>query len=279
MSAYPYFSHNGEILPAEQANVPLSNIEYSYGFGVYETIRVAHGAVYFPEQHCQRLMNSAVAIGLEHRFTPEFVQNAAEDLVRRNETDSCNIKIMLIGAPSPDRADLYIYCLNPLFTDRRLYKEGAHCVTDHYERLYPHAKTLNMLPSYLAYRKARQAGAQDTLLVNDEGCITEGTRSNFYCLKGRTVISPPSADILPGVTRDNVLKVAADQGFHIAEQPVPLNSLGQYDGAFLTSTPSKIVPVRSIDDFSWPEIPGVLYELMDSFNDFLNQYLQAHRAK
>src|SRR4051794_18431465 len=147
---YQYFSHNGEILPIEQAVVPLSNVEYSYGFGVYESIRLANGKLLFVKDHCQRLLNSARIIDLEHQFQPEIIENYIKELIDKNRAETCNIKLLLIGGRTAETAELYILCLNPLFPDSALYKRGVECVTYHYERDFPNAKTLNMLPSYLA---------------------------------------------------------------------------------------------------------------------------------
>jgi branched-subunit amino acid aminotransferase/4-amino-4-deoxychorismate lyase len=127
-----------------------------------------------------------------------------------------------------------------------------------------------MLPSYLAYREARQNGAYDALLINRNGHITEGTRTNFFALRDRTIYSPPEAGILLGVTRDHVLKVAKAQGFEIVEQDLPLDSINSYDYTFITSTSTKIMPLSSIDDYSWPEIPANLKELMAAFETFLD---------
>src|SRR3990167_8822085 len=65
---FKYFSRNGKILPIEDATIPLSNIEYQYGFGVYESIRIANGTPLFLNEHLERLENSAKIIGLEHSF-------------------------------------------------------------------------------------------------------------------------------------------------------------------------------------------------------------------
>ena len=210
---YEYFSRNGQLLPASQAVVPLDDIAYAYGFGVYETVRVSGGIVYFAQQHAARLLASAREIGLEHGFSASDTEQAIQELVRKNQAEACNVKILLVGGPTAESATLYMQCLNPLFPDRKLYKEGATLITERYQREYPHAKTLNMLPSYLAYRRALAAGAYDALLVDDEGNITEGTRTNFFGMQGRTLISPPEAGILLGVMRTVVLKVAADNGF------------------------------------------------------------------
>ncbi len=230
------------------------------------------GLPYFLEDHCQRLIDSAQIIGLEHTLSPDLIKQFVTDLLDKLKTATCNVKILLIGGPTPEKANLYVLCLNPLFPDRKLYKNGTHCVTKAYERPFPHAKTLNMLPSYLAFRDAKAAGAYDALMVNKEGCLVEGTRTNFLALQGRTIISPPEADILLGVTRDKVLEVAKDIGFKITESDIKLADLAQYDGAFLTSTSSKIMPIRSINDHVWETRTAALPELMTAFSEFLENY-------
>ncbi len=266
---FKYFSRNGEILPVGEAQVPLASIEYAYGFGVYESIRVSKGVTYFIDDHIERLVESAGIIGLAHTFTPDGVSAAITDLLGKNEVETCNVKILLIGGRTPEDAQLNILCLNPLFPDKKLYRDGVHTITYLYERAFPHAKTLNMLQSYLAYRKAKKAGAYDALLVDREGRLIEGTRTNFFCMKGKTLFSPKEEDILLGVTRKAVLKVAAQNGFDIAQKDIRLADLGGYDAAFLTSTSSKILPIRTIDDFQLGEQPAALKDLMAAFDTFL----------
>jgi len=263
---FKYFSKNGEILPAEEAVIPLSNIEYQYGFGVYENIRVNDGVPYFLKDHIERLLESARIIGLEHTFDESSLQKSVNELIKKNRAGTYNLKILLIGGMEPV---LFILALNPLFLDKKLYKEGASFITYEYERLYPNAKTLNMLQSYLAYKKAQDAGAYDALLVNSKGCITEGTRINFFCIKDRTLISAPEDEILLGVTRKAVLQVAKDKGFALEEKEILLSTILEGDGAFITSTSSKILPVRSIDGQELKEPSENLRELMDAFNAFL----------
>lgn len=265
---YKYFSLNGTILPAEQAVIPLSNLEYSYGFGVYETIRVTNGKAYFITEHCRRLMESALIISLGHTFTADFVQKSIRELLVQNKADTCNIKVLLIGGSKKALANLYIQCLNPLFPDRKLYSQGANCITYKYQRDFPQAKTLNMLASYLAYSRAQQADAYDALLVNHKGNLTEGTRTNLFVIKNQTIIGPPVTDILPGITRGKVLEVAKQNDFEILEQDIKISDLQLYDGAFLTSTSSKIVPIRKIDETSWEILPPSLIKLMAVFNEY-----------
>lgn len=272
---FKYFSQNGKILSIEQAVIPLSNIEYAYGFGVYENIRVSNGVVYFLKDHTGRLLESAKIIGLSHTFDEEFIKNSILDLIKNYKTETFNLKVLLIGGAIKEKAILNILCLNPLFPDKKLYRDGAEFITYNYERPFPHAKTLNMLQSYLAYSKAKKLGAYDALLINQNGFITEGTRANFFCIKDKTIYTPHELDILLGVMRKVMLKVALKNDYKIVETNIKFDDIKSYDGAFVTSTSSKIVPIKSIDR-NVLNIPDFLKGLMKLLNDFLetNFHLQ-----
>jgi branched-chain amino acid aminotransferase len=164
---------------------------------------------------------------------------------------------------------LYILPLSPLFPDRRLYKKGAVVGTVEYERWKPQAKTLNMLASYYYYTQGKKQGWYDTLLVNRQGEVTEGTRTNFYTLQGNTIFTPPAEQVLEGVTYLTMLSVAKQNGYKVVHQPLPLASLNQYDMAFLTSTSTKIVPLRQINELVYPTIPESLKRLMKLYDEFL----------
>lgn len=270
---FKYFSQNGKILPIGQAVVPLSNIGYAYGFGVYENIRVSNGNIYFLKDHIERLLESAKTIELEHQFDEEFIKNSIFELIRDYKSETFNLKILLIGGPSKEKAILNILCLNPLFPDKKLYRDGAEFITYDYERPFPHAKTLNMLQSYLAYSKAKESGSYDALLINHEGFILEGTRTNFFCIKDKVIYSPFEKDILLGVMRKVMLEVALENNYQVIEKNIGPEDIKSYDGSFVTSTSSKIIPIKSIDGNLF-NIPETLKELMRLLNDFLEKNFQ-----
>lgn len=247
--------------------MPLSNIEYAYGFGVYETIRVVKGKPLFLSQHLERLEASAKAIGLAHGFTQTQWHTWTRDLISKTQADALNLKMLLIGARNASDVQLLIIPLAPLFPDKRLFSRGATVISIQHERFMPQAKTLNMLPSYMSYSKAKAAGCYDALYINRDGCITEGTRTNFFAIRGRTLISPPKSEILEGVTLLNVIAVAEKNGYEISYEDIPLARIKDYDGAFLTSTSSKIMPLSKVDDIDM-KIPDALHELIKHFDIF-----------
>ncbi|NER24402.1 MAG: hypothetical protein F6J96_27600 [Symploca sp. SIO1C2] len=265
------FSHNGQIKPASTAVITLSNIEYAYGFGVYESMKLRKGVLYFLNQHVPRLLQSAQEIELEHPFTTEQISTWIQSLVNNLETDSCNLKIMLIGSKRPEDCNLYIIPLAPLYPDRKLYKKGAKAICFNYERWKPSSKSLNMLPSYHYYSKAKQDGCYDCLFVDNDGFICEGSRTNFFCIKEKTLYTPPLKKILEGVTYQTIIYVAQENNYKVVEQDINPQDLPNYEGAFLSSTSSKIMPLIQIDEFEFDGISEKLKELMQLYNVFLEQ--------
>lgn len=282
------FSRNGIIKPDDQAVVPLTNIAYSYGFGVYENIRVHDNVPFFLAQHIDRLQHSAKIIGLQHAFSEDKVTQYVTQLINsltrepvnaltdqshdpspRKVGTTYNLKLLLIGSEGTNNANLYILPLAPKFTDRKLYRNGIATITVAIERPFPQAKTLSMLGSYLAYTKAQTMGCYDALAVNGEGHVIEGTRTNFFTIKDKTIFTASAKEILEGVTKLVVLHLARQNGYAIQETHVTKDTLPAYDGAFLTSTSSKILPIKTIDDFSYTDIAPSIKELMHIHNDFL----------
>ncbi|HBU06727.1 MAG TPA: hypothetical protein DEB09_01460 [Candidatus Magasanikbacteria bacterium] len=263
-----YCIHNGKVILTDKAKISIDDIEFTYGFGVYENLKVRNSRVYFLIEHVERLFFSAEKIGLKHNFKPDETEEWILLLTKKNKIESANIKVLLIGGNEPN---LYIQNLAPKFLDRKYYKQGVKVVTYNYERFLPQAKTLNMLPSYLIYRKAVEAHAHDTLLVDKKGYITEGTRANFFTIKGNILYSAPVDKVLDGVTRRTVIDCALKNGYKLAEQDISLDKVLKYDGAFLTHTSGKIVPIKQIDDKSFPEICGGLKNLISLYNNYLDK--------
>ncbi len=268
---FDYFLYNKKILPISKAVVSLFDIEYAYGFGVYESVRVSKGAVNFIDDHIERLIESAKVIGLKHNFSQPVIEKGILGLVAKTQSPSFNIKILLIGASEKEDASLFALCLNPFFLDKKLYKNGADFITYNHERVFPHAKSLNMLPSYVAYKKAKRAGAYDALLINRNGFITEGTRTNFFCIKDKIIYTPPDKEVLLGVTRKALFKVAQLNDYEIIQKNIRFSDVKNYENAFVSSTSAKILPIKKINTTIFQSPSEDLKKLMNLFDDFLTK--------
>lgn len=276
-------SVNGKILPSSKVCIPVTNLEFSYGFGVYETIKLRNRVLYFLPRHIDRLFGSAEEIILKHNFTKKQLSKYIIDLVKAEKRESINIKVLMIGAPNPDEVNFYVIPLAPLFPPKKLYKKGAKLITAYYERMYPNAKTLNMMASYIAFRHAQENDCYDSLFINRKGQITEGTRTNFYFIKGKTIYSAKPADILLGVTRDTVLESIQEKGYKFIEKNIFEKDFAKYDGAFITSTSTKIMPVKEIilskekKSFVYPEIYPEIKQLMKIYKAYLDNYASSQK--
>lgn len=268
---HKHFSKNGNLFPINKAVIPLSNIEYAYGYGIYELIKVKNRIPYFADQHVERLFKSAKILEIITNLSKNDVKKYINDLIFYEKEDTYNLKLILLGAKKLDDCQLFIMPQSPLFPDRKFYKYGISTITYHYERLFPNAKTLNMLGSYLAYKKAKGYDCYDALLINNKGIIMEGTRTNFYAVKDKTVFTQPNENILEGVTREIVLNIAKKYGYQIENKDITIKDLKNFDCAFLTSTSSKILPIRKIDEFVFPDFPETLKFLMKKYDDFLSE--------
>jgi branched-chain amino acid aminotransferase len=266
---FTHFSKNGEMLSIDQAVVSVRDLHFQYGFGVYEALRVRNSIVYFVNMHVDRLIESARIIGLEHIYSQAQIIDFIKKVSEKNNLESANIKMLLIGGKTAEESNLYIFPVLPLYPDRKLYKHGATASTVHYHRFLPNAKTLNMLPSYLFFTKARKNGHYDAVFIDDEKNILEGTRTNFFAIKDSTIFTAPKEFVLDGVIRQTLIAIAQKNGFNVKEEKIPFSRLQDYDGAFLTSTSTKILPLAQIDDFFFSEISGKLKELMKIYDDFL----------
>lgn len=273
-----YASVNGNLVPPEQAVVPIDDVSFGYGYGVYETLKLRRGIVYFPERHEGRLFHSAAIIGLPHVLRERDVVNQVRALIAANPTvRDANIKLLLIGGRSADDARLYMMLLNPLYPDRTLYRDGAAVITYRGERRYPEAKTLEMLMSTLAYRTAREAGAYDALLVAGDGVVTEGTRTNLFAIDGDSVLTAPAGRVLLGVTQITLGEALADEGIELREDAIHVDDLGRHDGYFLTSTSSKVMPIGTIDGRR-VEIPPPARRIMTAYDRFLDRYAETYQV-
>lgn len=257
---------NGQFIKAKDAKISLDNIEFSYGFGVYENIRLRNGKAYFLREHIERLFKSAEVIGLKHDFVNNQIVEWLNDLIAKNKVESANVKMLLIGGVEPQ---LYIMLLAPQYPDKKIYRDGVSVTSYNYERFLPEAKTLNMLPSYMAFKQAQKAGDYDALFVDNIGNVVEGTRSNFFVIKNKTLYTPPVEKVLDGVTRRTVIACAKENGYRVAEKDIKLKNILKYDGAFLTNTSAKIVPIRTIDSKSFALVDEEIKKLIKLYNEWI----------
>ena len=240
---------NGKIIEEKDANVSITDKGYFFDFAVYSSIKVVQGKIFFPDYHVARLFESAKLIGLKHNFSEREILNWLNKLTEINKIKDSLLRAVLIGDTDTNaKAKLFIFPISGLtYYPSKLYKRGAKVITYHGERLIPPSKTKNLLMSFMALREAKDKRAIEALLVDRLGNIREGTRTNFFAIKGKTIFTAPDDGVLGGITRKIILEIIK-KDFEIKHEDIPLNRLKNYDEFFITSTSMNVMPIRQIDD-------------------------------
>lgn len=243
-----WVSYNGELIKEEEAKIPIKNKANFFDFSVYSSLKVIQNKTFFSKYHVDRLFESADLIGLGHDFEKEDVIKWINKLVEQLEKKDFLLRIILVGdAEKNKEAKLYIFPITGItYYPNEYYSKGVKTVTYKGERLIPKAKTTNLLLGFLALRKAKKNNALEALLVDSDGNIREGTRSNFFAIKNNYLITPPDEKVLEGITKKIVLKVTKDE-FDLKKENIPLDKIANYDEFFITSTLFNVMPVKQID--------------------------------
>lgn len=245
-SIFNYAVFNGKLLPVNEAKISIFNQAFFSSFGVYETVKVDQGRPFYLEDHLCRLLRSAQMIDLNIDITHQTLAEWFTLLVGVDRQATWSLKIILLGTTEP--ADEPVIAMQPTTLPSyapELYRHGADAILYEGQRVLPACKSLNTLVNYLARHKARQVGVLEGLLHHD-GYLTEGARSNLFAVRQGQIFTPPTSDVLSGITRDVILQVMDSNRTPIIEAPLPVD-LALYDEFFISSTSMHVMPITKID--------------------------------
>ena len=253
---------NGSFLPAEEASISVHDRGFLYGDGVFETIRVHNGHPFCWHRHWKRLYDGAGFLGIPIPFSETELLNLANELINRNRLSDATLRITLTRGPgprgySPSGASTPTLLISLAALPAEPKETGWRLITSQYrvnkDDPLLRYKTCNRLLNVLAKHEAEVEGADDALLLNQEGEVTETTSANLFWIQGEAIGTPAlGAGMLPGVTRDLVLDLAAKQGVTVREEPVTLEQIKQADAVFLTVSSKELPEVARIDKHTFP---------------------------
>jgi len=153
------------------------------------------------------------------------------------------------------------------------YRKGVKTIFRHVERSNPNAKVWNQKLREDTIQLLEENGAYEAILVNKQGYITEGSRSNIFFIKGDTVITTTEELVLQGITRKKVLEVCDKARIKVEIENVRIDEVADFEVSFLTGTSRKIVPIRSIDDFTFSTDNNLLRKISNEFEKLVVSYI------
>jgi branched-chain amino acid aminotransferase len=233
---------------------------------IYEVIRVIKGKPLFYEEHFLRLGKSCNHLGLH--FNREEVWGMVTRFLRENFVKEKNFRVVL-NFRGDKTYNLIGYFIESHYPSETEYQLGVATELLPIARENPNVKAENLSLRQMADEIITSKKVFEVLLVNSNGEITEGSRSNFFVVKGNAIFTPPRNQVLEGVTRNRVVQLAYKNGIECIEQPIRAEVLHTYDAAFLTGTSPKVLPINRIGTIIFNGVSTTTQKIIDYYNQLI----------
>jgi branched-chain amino acid aminotransferase len=253
---------NGTITPADQAVVPVYDHGFVYGEGVYEVLRTYNLVPFLYDRHMRRLRQSAERLVLDVPFDDAtLLQWIDQTIAAAGELTDAYVRVLLTrgvgdlnydlqATPKPTTV-IIAKPFEPL--PARVFDEGirislVEMLRNHPKSVNPIIKANNLLNNVLAMQAANRAGAEEALMCNYRGELTECSQANFFLVRDGAALTPKSeAGILEGVTRAFIFELGHELGIEVREDTLLPRDLESADEMFITSTTRELSPVVNVD--------------------------------
>ena len=258
---------DGRSIPWDQATTHLGSHTVQYGVGVFEGIRAYQQqdgttAIFRLHEHIRRMFNSAHLLDMAMPVTEAAVVEACCEVVRHSGMKSCYVRPtagyglgqMGLGAlNNPVHVAVMAWAWGAYLGEEKM-KRGATARVSSWLRMSPRSFlvkgkiTGQYVNSILAKREAQAAGADEAILLDENGLVAEASGENIFLVEDGHVITPPrSAPILDGITRDSVITLARELGYPVREESFTRGQLYTAEECFFTGTAAEVTPVCKVD--------------------------------
>lgn len=258
---------NGNFVEAEKAVLGLNDLALQRGYGLFDFFRTRNNRPLFMESHLDRFFGSARMMHLNPPLEKDELRAVILQLIEKNKIAESGFKIILTGGYSgdtytPTTPNLIVQQNELKMASAEQFARGIKILTYPYQRELPLAKSVNYLIGIWLQQEIKARGADEVLYYQDD-IITEFPRANVFIVIQDGTLITPSRNILPGVTRKNVLEIAKKY-YKVEERDISIEELKAAKEVFLTSTTRRLMPVFEIDGIALGKenpITRSLYEM------------------
>lgn len=290
---------NGEITPLEDARISVLDRGFLYGDSVYEVFRTYSGVPMFCHEHFDRMENSARLIHMTiSQSREEMLEQmrrtarsaggpAGQDIYVRWHVTRGTGALDLV--PSRELHTSYVIIVkevphwNPEFYSRGMTLAVTRVRRNPVEALSPDIKSGNYLNNILGVTEAVELGADDCLMLNPAGVVTEASNSNvFFVIDDRLVTASAESGVLRGITKAAIQRLGAEQGLSIDETEIPAANLTRASECFVTSATREVMPVASLrlESGEWREFPAgggaLTRRVAKAYKEYVDRYVKEH---
>ena len=257
---------DGEFVDWDDARIHVCSHVIHYGTAVFEGMRsyeTSLGAAAFRlDAHVDRLFDSAKIYRMDMPFTRDKISRAILETVRVNNLDACYIRPVVyrgygeLGVnPFPNPVQVFIAVWKwGNYLGAEALENGVDACVSSWTRIAPNTlpalskSAANYMNSQLIKMEAIQNGYVEGIALDAAGYVSEGSGENLFTVKDGVLCTPPlGSSVLPGITRDCVIRIAGQVGLPVNEKMMPREALYVADEVFFTGTAAEITPIRSID--------------------------------
>ncbi len=267
-----YFIKNSEVLSSEIFSDPFEDGIMS----IYEVVRTDDGIPLFLEDHIERLIKSFAIAGKKLIMHPDKLTDQILKLINLNSMKNGLLRIVFCFLDNK-RTDVCIYQSTVRFPSDNDYRKGVSCELLFAERKSPSAKIYNPSVREKANSIIDKHKVYETILVNSENRITEGSRSNVFFIKDKTIITAPDDTVLSGITRKKVIRIINDLGITLKYDLPEVSDLKDTDAVFLTGTTPKVLPVREIEKMKFKAGHPLISKISLEYNRITESYKKSFR--
>lgn len=255
-----YAWRDDSFTPLSKTTVPLLTHSLHYGSAIFEGIRFYNTekgpAVFRLHDHIIRLFFSAKTMGMAIPFSQKAIEQAVCELIKKNGLTSGYIRPLVFYGEKmglqPAGAPLHV-AIACWPWGKYLTKETVTVKTSSFMRVHPRTSVMaakisgNYANSVLASLEAHREGYDEALFLDHVGNIAEGPGENIFFVKGKALITPPEGSILPGITRNSIMRISKDLGYTVKEQNIKPKDLKKFDEAFFCGTAVEVNGIGKID--------------------------------
>jgi len=263
-------TEKGIITEAEFLHETL-NLESS----VYEVIRVKDGIALFLEDHYLRLKNSLNLSNTDFDFPYDEFKKKIGELISLNQKKEGNIKFVL----SAENLELnWAFAFIPhSYPTQEDYASGVSVGLLSAERINPSAKIIQSNLRAKANQIITENRYYEVILVDKDGMITEGSRSNVFFVKDGVFYTAPASKILEGITRSKVLECLQKLNFKVVEESVYASQIKEFDAIFLTGTSPKVLPISRVENYIFETDSKLVRKLIDCYDLMILDYIEKEK--
>lgn len=242
---------------------------------IYEVIRIIDGKPLFFQEHYGRMAFSFNLNDSELSISEKEMKKYIDTLIKETKIKIGNIKITY----NLNTDTLKIYFLKHKYPTKKMYAEGVETILCFKERENPNAKVINEHFREDVTAKIEQRDAYEAILVNRDGLITEGSKSNIFTIKDNRLYTSRIENVLPGITRTEIIRMAIELNIPVVEGDIKYVELENMDAAFISGTSPNILPIKKIEGKEFDCNNELLRKLMTSFDKRIEKYLKKDEQK